>query len=48
MNIFSISSSTGIFPDKLKVVKISPIFKNGEKDLLTINQYQFFHVSQKY
>ena len=33
--IFNLSLSTGIFPDKLKIAKVSPIFKNGEKDLLT-------------
>ena len=35
MHIFNLSLSTGIFPDKLKIPKVSPIFKNGEKDLLT-------------
>ena len=34
MRIFNLSLSTGIFPDKLKIAKISPIFKNGEKDRL--------------
>ena len=27
--------STEIFPDKLKIAKLSPIFKNGKKYLLT-------------
>ena len=27
--------NTWIFPDKLKIGKVSPILKNGEKDLLT-------------
>ena len=35
MHIFNLSLSTGIFPDKLKIAKVSPIFKNGEKDLFT-------------
>ena len=35
MHIFNLSLSTGIFPYKLKTAKVSPIFKNGEKDLLT-------------
>ena len=32
MNIFSQSLSKGIFPDKMKIVKVSPIFKNGKKN----------------
>ena len=35
MRIFNLSLSTGIFFDKLKIAKVSPVFKNGEKDLLT-------------
>ena len=35
MQIFNLSLSTGIFPDKLKIAKLSPIFKNGEKNLVT-------------
>ena len=35
MYIFNLLVNTGIFPDKLKISTISPIFKNGEKDLLT-------------
>ena len=35
MHIFNISLSTGIFPDKLKIAKVSSIFKNVEKDFLT-------------
>ena len=31
MNIFSQSLSTGIFPEKMKIVKVSPLFKNGKK-----------------
>ena len=42
MHIFNLSLSTGIFPDKLKIAKVSPIFKNGEKDLLT--NYQLISV----
>ena len=34
MNIFSQSLSTGIFPDKMKIAKVSPIFKNGKKKQL--------------
>ena len=35
MRFFNLLLSTEIFPDKLKIAKVSPIFKNGEKDLLT-------------
>ena len=35
MRTFNISLTTGIFPDKLKIAKVSPTFKNGDKDLLT-------------
>ena len=35
MRIFNLSLSTEIFPGKLNIAKVSPIFKNGEKDLLT-------------
>ena len=42
MHIFNLSLRTGIFPDKRKIAKISPIFINGEKDLLT--NYQLISV----
>ena len=32
MNIFSQSLSKGIFPDKMKIVNVWPIFKNGKKN----------------
>ena len=35
MRIFNLLLSTRIFPDKLKIAKVSPIFKNGKKDFLT-------------
>ena len=35
MRIFNLSLSTGVFFDKLKIARVSPIFKNGNKDLLT-------------
>ena len=35
MHIFNLLLGTEIFPDKLKTTKVSPIFKNGKKDLLT-------------
>ena len=35
MRILSLSLSTVIIPDKLKITKGLPIIKNGEKNLLT-------------
>ena len=32
-DIINSSLQTGIFPDQLKIAKICPIFKNGEKDV---------------
>ena len=50
MNIFSQSLSTGVFPDKMKIAKVSPIFKNGKKKLLhpITDQFIYFHVFQKF
>ena len=31
MRIFNLSLSTGVFPVKLKIAKVSPIFINGKK-----------------
>ena len=36
--IFSMSISTGVYPSKLKMAKIIPIFKDGEK--LDVNNYR--------
>ena len=47
--IFHSSFNEGIFPEPLKVVKFSPIFKVGKlKKYETIDQYQFFPYSPKY
>ena len=35
MNIFSKSLSIGIFPDKMKIAKVSPIFKNCRKTIVS-------------
>ena len=49
MNIFSQSLSTGIFQDKMKIAKVSPIFKNGKKSIASkIDQYLYFHIFQKF
>ena len=34
MHICSFSLNTGIFPEQLKIAKITPIFKKGEKYIL--------------
>ena len=31
MNIFNLSLNTGIIPDRMKVAKVTPIFKKDEK-----------------
>ena len=50
VNIFNISLKTGIVPDKLKIAKITPVFKNTynrlysfclKKDILIDSQYGF-------
>ena len=49
MRTFNLSLSTGIFPDKLKIAKVSPMLKNGKKNILTnYRPNQFFHVFQKF
>ena len=34
-HIFNLSLSKGIFPQKLKLAKVSPVFKSGNKEELT-------------
>ena len=34
-NIINVSLSTGIFPNKLKIAKIIPVFKTGEQNSFT-------------
>ena len=38
MNIFNLLLTTGIFPDRTKVAKVTPIFKKAEK--CTISNYR--------
>ena len=33
--IISQSSNSGIFPDKLKIAKVTPIYKKGDKQIIT-------------
>ena len=35
MNISSLSLKKGIFPEKMKIAKVSPIFKKGDKSILS-------------
>ena len=35
MNIFSLSLKKGIFLEKMKIAKVSPIFKKGDKSILS-------------
>ena len=51
MNILSLSIKKGIFPEKMKIAKVSPIFKIGDKSICMIcdnSIYLFFHVFQKF
>ena len=48
MNIFSQSLSTGIFPDKIEIAKVSPIFKNGKKSVASNYRPMYFHVFEKF
>jgi hypothetical protein len=34
-HIFNLSLQKGLFPDSLKVTKIRPVFKKGEKSVIT-------------
>ena len=48
MNIFSLSLHTGIFLDRMKVAKVTPIFKKVKNlAFQIIGQYLFFLVFQK-
>ena len=42
MNIFNLSLNTGIFPDRMKVPKVTPILKIGEKS--SISNYRAISV----
>ena len=34
-DISNVSFQTGVFPDKIKIAKVVPLFKSGEKDVFT-------------
>ena len=35
INIFSLSLETGTFPEKMKIAKVSPLIKKGDKSILS-------------
>ena len=47
-NIFEISFAKGVFPDKLKIARVTPIFKKGNNTLVTIDHFQSYPISQNY
>ena len=40
--IFNNSIKSGIFPNSLKIAKVIPIFKSGDKETVTTGLCQFF------
>ena len=49
MNICSLSLKTGVFPEKMKIAKVSSIFKKDYKSALqNYRPNPFFHVFQKF
>ena len=49
MNIFNLSLNTGIIPDRMKVAKVTPIFKKMKNVAFQIiDQYLFFLSFQKF
>lgn len=47
-HICNVSFRTGIFPDQMKVAKVIPLFKAGNKNDQIIDLYHFFHSFLKY
>ena len=38
-HIFDLSLTKGVFPDKLKIARITPIFKSGEREVVSNYRY---------
>ena len=49
LKIFDESMNLGIFPEKMKIAKVTQIFKSGKKELLrNYRQFPYFLVSLKF
>ena len=46
--IINLSISQGHFPDELKLAKVIPIYKSGDRVLKIIDPYRYFHSSLKF
>jgi len=48
-DIFNHCIQNGVFPDKLKLAKVIPVFKSGAKDIApNYKRISFYHTSPKY
>jgi len=48
-DIFNNCVQNGTFPDKLKLAKVSPVYKSGAKDIASnYGQYQYYHTFPEY
>ena len=48
-HICNVSFQTGVFPNKMKIAKVIPLYKSGEFFFLQITgQYLYYHNSQKF
>ena len=49
-HICNLSFSSGIFPENMKIAKVLPLFKGGDKTalLITIDLFLFYHSSLKF
>jgi len=45
LHIINMSFNTGVFPDKLKIARVIPVYKKGEHFLTIIVPYHFCHCS---